>query len=487
MEKRKTDLKQLFADNWLILLLAAQPLLDTLAYWRQNDVATEAGYIRLAIMIVLPLYLLFTLKNKRKFILAMAAIGFYCALHVLNGFRVGYQSLYFDVAYLAKIAQMPVLAVCFVYLIRDEKTKNQAIKGFVTAAIITVLTLAVALATGTYVSTYHGGIGISGWVIDDNRCANSIIFVTLATVTMYIASVSKKVLLSVGIPVLISAILLANGTTACYIGLFAIFCGYAGFIVFRRFVTGEKIKKVFVITLVLLVIIAAAVYPLTPRAEISAAEAAAAGKLQNELDIKLGALGYDLASMSLEEKLNDPVVREIFDEYYKRMIEYVVPDMFQWFTMEEILTKYNMTTDAETIIDVRIMKINFASLIWDKCDFLTKLVGFEVTVDCGNGRDTNDMENDWHAVFYYCGYIGFAMYVLFVLYFLCKIIRRLLRDFKGTLTLFNCCLLIGFILMLGLAHFSGAVFRRPNVSIYLSVIMALINYQTCILPIKNEN
>ena len=65
--------------------------------------------------------------------------------------------------------------------IKDEKMKTQAFKGIIAAAVINLITIAVAFFTGTWNSTYGAGIGLSGWVIDDNRCANSIIFVSLST------------------------------------------------------------------------------------------------------------------------------------------------------------------------------------------------------------------------------------------------------------------------------------------------------------------
>ena len=96
-------------NHWLCGLIAAQPVLDAVAFWDRNAVATVAGYVRLLILLALPLYLLSTLRRKGRFLLCMAGIGLYCLLHVLNGFRVGYISLYFDLAYLVKVVQMPRL------------------------------------------------------------------------------------------------------------------------------------------------------------------------------------------------------------------------------------------------------------------------------------------------------------------------------------------------------------------------------------------
>ena len=89
-----------------------------------------------------------------------------------------------------------------------------------------------------------------------------------------------------------------------------------------------------------------------------------------------------------------------------------------------------------------------------------------------------DMENDWPAVFYYYGYVGFALYVGFVLAFLLRILSRLREDFKACFTVENFTLAITLGLQLDLAQFSGALVRRPNVSIYFALILALIWHQT---------
>lgn len=471
-------------NNWLCFLIAAQPVLDVIAYWNQNSVATVAGYIRLAIMLALPLHLLFTLKKKKGFVLSMLSIGLFCALHVLNGFRTGYISPVFDIAYMAKVAQMPVLAVCFIFYIRDEGMRKQALRGIMLAGIFLIAFLIVSIVTGTWTATYEGGLGISGWVINDNRCANSIILVTLSVFAVLFSALSERKIVNILLPVLVSAVLIANGTKACYMGLFAIFGGFTVFMPLRRLICGEKIKKVFALTLVLLMIGAAAVYPVTPRAKVDEAQAASALKNQSEFDGKLLSMGYDLNGMSLEEKLSDPVLRGLFEEFYYEMFGYLNPHMFQRFGTEKVLAKYGMTTEAATLIDVRIMKINYASLIWDECDVLTRLVGFESTEVCKDG--SYDMENDWPALFFYYGYLGFAMYVVFILYFIYRIIRRLIRDLKGSFSFENFALLLCLILQLGLAQFSGAILRRPNVSVYLSLVLALIYYKTAVLPLSRE-
>jgi nitrate reductase gamma subunit len=89
-----------------------------------------------------------------------------------------------------------------------------------------------------------------------------------------------------------------------------------------------------------------------------------------------------------------------------------------------------------------------------------------------------DLENDWPAIFYYCGYVGFAAYVCLIAYFAFLIARRLLQDLRSAFTADNFIVLLCFVLLIGIAQYSGAVLRRPNVSIYLSLILGLIAFQT---------
>lgn len=72
MQTNVSSAKKFFYDNWLTLLIALQPLLDTLAFWTQNERGTVAGVIRLIIMLVLPIVLLIKLKGKQRLRLFLA-------------------------------------------------------------------------------------------------------------------------------------------------------------------------------------------------------------------------------------------------------------------------------------------------------------------------------------------------------------------------------------------------------------------------------
>ena len=472
-------------NHWLMLLIVLQPLLDILAFWTKSPDGTLAGYIRLAIMVLLPLYLLFTLKEKKRFVFSMAAIALVCLLHILNCLRLGYVNLTFDVSYAAKTAQMPILAVCFIHCIRNEQTRNQAYWGLFFAAAITAASIGLSWITGTANVTYGVGLGISGWVIDDNRCANSVIVVTLAAFSVFCAVKSDKLLVNLLVPFLALAVLLSNGTKACYFAVFVIFTGFALFLIAEKFLKGTELKKPVVITLLALSLLAVVLTPLTPMYKVRSSQTSFAELNQGEVELKLQELGYDPDTLTDEEKLSDPVVRQVYEDYYRKMIWCIMPNLFDRFTIEEIIQKYDFTTDARTLINVRQIKSTYAALMWDHSDLLTRLFGIDVSDIWLTGKC--DLENDWPAIFYYYGYVGFAAYACFILYFVVLILRRLFRNFKTAFTADNFILLITFALMVGLAQFSGSVLRRPNVSVYLSVVLGLIYYQTCVKPVNEEN
>lgn len=483
-EKRRVSLQ----SCWLFCLIAVQPLLDFLAYWNRNSVATAAGYIRLALMVVLPLVLLFRLREKKeriKLLLALAGIGAYCALHVLNCLRLDYMDPFFDISYLAKVAQMPVLTVCFVFSLRDEGTKKQAIRGIWAAAVLVVLGFAAAVLTGTSTTTYAEGIGLSGWVIEDNRCANSIIYVTLSVFAIYAAVRSEKLAVTAAIPAVVMAMNIINGTKACYLGLFAILLGFAAFLLMEKPVLGKKLRGRTIAVLLAAVLLSAVIYPYSPRAKETALMASVSSAQQGEIEATAQALGYDLSAMSLEEILAEPELVDIYAHYYSKYMTSAIPDLFDRFGYEPVIRHFKASTQVSRLIDARQIKLCYSHLLWQQSDTLTKLLGFEVS-NIGNGG-IRDLENDWPALLYYFGVLGLALYAGFVLYFLYLVLRRLVRDFKGSFTSFNFSLLLCLLLQIGLAQLSGAILRRPNVSIYMAVVLGLIYYQTVRCPAGEES
>ena len=164
----------------------------------------------------------------------------------------------------------------------------------------------------------------------------------------------------------------------------------------------------------------------------------------------------------------------------------------QRFGFERVFEKYNYSLVVSEITAGRQQKRNFAQMVWEDSDTLTKCFGYEYislimdykTTD-PDGNETVqqaifDLENDFPSVFYYSGYIGFALYLAFIGYFALLIIVGLITRFNKLFTVESGMVGVTFLLALGTSQFSGNVLRRPNASIYLSVILAYIYWLTAI-------
>lgn len=478
--KDSFSIKNAFSNNWLFLFVIMQPLLDILAFWTSSETGTVAGYIRLMFMIIFPLHLLLSYKDRKSLIFSLGIIVALALAHVLNLFRVGYINVVSDVKNMAKIMYLPIMAVCLCCYVQDEKTKKQVVNGLLVNCFLLASVIIISYVTGTYNPTYGYGLGTSAWVTDQNRCTHSVILSALCIFSMYFGLGSKNKIWHYLAPVAVLVVCISNGTSSCYLTLLACLAGFAFFRVFCSVIRREKLckaDKLLVLYLIALFAFSIVIYPVTPRAKITEIERAAAEKRQGGLEAELLALGYDVRNMSPEERMNEPVVREKMAEFYTKTIYGGAPGLIESFDVYRIMDAFGMTTDANVISDVRRMKRVNAHLIWEDSDFATKLTGFEFAKVDWPG-DPLDLENDWHAIFYYYGVFGFAAYALYMLYILFLVIRKLMYGFKENLTEYNFALLLSFIILIGLAHFSGALLKRPNSSIYMALIISLLSYQT---------
>ena len=104
---------------------------------------------------------------------------------------------------------------------------------------------------------------------------------------------------------------------------------------------------------------------------------------------------------------------------------------------------------------------------------MARLFGLEL-YDLTYDDITYDAENDFHGVYYLCGWAGLILVIAFIGYFLVRIVYALVKDFKGCFTISAAG--FGIALICGLAHayFTAGVLRRPNSNFYLAVILAAV-------------
>ena len=94
-----------FPKQLIALLFAVQPCLDVLAYWTRNEHATPAGYIRLVLLVLLPIITFALTDQKKRLLYFYTVAGLFSLMHILNAYRVGYISPVYDIRYLASVTQ----------------------------------------------------------------------------------------------------------------------------------------------------------------------------------------------------------------------------------------------------------------------------------------------------------------------------------------------------------------------------------------------
>lgn len=459
-------------ENWFFYLIILQPILDIVAYFQKdNIVGSLAGYSRLIVMFIVPVLVLIMTKKKKNFILWMSAIAIFSLLHIVNSYRVGYISLYQDVAYLLRVIQMPILAVSFMYYIKSDHYIEMTSKSFVINAVVIFVTMSIAHLTGTADWSYEGyNIGLKGWFANSN--SQSIIIITLVPFVLYYTLLKNKIWVTTALSLLACFLLISNGTKAAYYSIFLIFGGFAVFLILEYFMhkkNGEKLKLFSILCFVVLCVGSFFAYPLTPRYDMDTYYNNYVENDQAEMDDDLKKMNMSSGKVTLEEILADPIRKQELIDYYGPKLN---EEMVERFGVETVLEAYGWWPDSQKLTDMRFKKVTYANLLWEESDSVTKFVGFEYSRIHGF-----DLENDYPAIYFYYGYIGMGLYIAFLLYFIYLVIVKCVKDFKGVFNSFNFTLLLTYALQLGLAQFSGAILRRPNVSIYMSIIMALIYYQ----------
>lgn len=112
----------------------------------------------------------------------------------------------------------------------------------------------------------------------------------------------------------------------------------------------------------------------------------------------------NIDDMSVPERIRDKVAHAYFEWIYK---QFIPEDVIDRFGIDNVIEAYGATNDVKTLMDTRIIKCTYARLVWDESDTLTKMFGFQVS-EMSTEVGTYDLENDWQAILYYYGYVGFA-------------------------------------------------------------------------------
>ena len=330
-------------------------------------------------------------------------------------------------------------------------------KGIIVSYTIIFVSVILSIITGTYNNTYTT-YGITGWFSSANT--QSMILTVISPLFIYFCS--KKESYKYFIAMAMFFILLYfNGTKACYYTLIFSLIVMLYVLIFKK---ENKPTKV-IITLAFLVG-CLCIYNVSFTSDRNQ-EVDNTIKSNDEAIIKL----LEKGNLSKQETINILRTSYLFEEAMDDLGEDAVYN-----EMKDKVTLYNLG-------DNRLIKRIYGKVVFKNSDTLTKLVGINHKVISDYGRD---LENDITAIFYYYGYIGFALYIIFILSFAILGIKVLI---KKPIKLFSPrFIVLTFTILLSLfgGEYSGALLRKTNANIYLSIVFALY-YVYLIYSDNNDN
>lgn len=518
--------------SWIVgAIVVIQPLLDVLSYFLQemgsNSLTTALRFLMLAGVALLG----FLVSDRKKlYFIFYGVVVVYWITHMLNCFRVGYQSPVSDAGAFSRIMNFPVFALSFItFFEKGKDVRRVVVWGFAINLLTMVLFTVLPWATGNPVYTYDElYIGVMGWFAVEN--SQSTILVLVAPVAIYGAYRLKKYPLFLLAVLLSFGMLFVTGTKFTFYSIFII----AGAFIFLFVMNLRKQSIRYVTPLLAVLVLVVAFRQYSPMQQRESQYAYSQGIYQQIVEDGLRSSGTDAETLeairqevnqakedSSSNKQSSNSGKETEEEYAAetrlgRMREglisvYTDPDgygpiledMTERFGIYNVMEIYDYTSASYVLSDFRVLKSRYAELMWEEKDTLTHLLGSEAQDMITSGFNY-DLENDFPAVFYSCGYIGFALYMLSLLAFFGMILRAFALDVSAAwqeqkgkkrrsvlrvlgalgggiqrfLTVEMGAVGMTFLLAVISGLISGNTLRRPNVTVYFAISAAYLCYLT---------
>lgn len=451
----------------ILVLFIVQPLMDILSFWMDKLAMSNTLTLLLRMLVLLCFALTGFLASRKKWVYfafagvcAVLAAGHYYACS-----RVGYLSPITDLTNFVRVIQMPLFAICFISCIKRNRRCYRALeKGcFINFWLISV-SVALALITGTSAPTYQdSGFGIIGWFATTN--AQSAVLSILVPIVV-ILSYRQRNLPLFTITSLVGFLqLYFLGTRLAFLTMVATVLG----LLLIAIVTKNISKKYFVVLFVMLAV-AFGTVKLSPMYANQTRYQQAMDSKQADANVMMQRADDKLdpnKKLSLKERI--PLLRVIY-RYYNHQL-------CCRYNVYRVMEAYNYSSRVSDITALRRKKIIFCKLLMQEHPATSQVFGLELERMTFHDF-TFDVENDFHGIYYLYGWAGLAALLVFLFWFLYRIFRVLLRDFKKYFTIEAGAVGVALCLALIYAYCTAGVLRRPNSSFYLSMLLAAVYYLT---------
>lgn len=300
------------------------------------------------------------------------------------------------------------------------------------------------------------------------------------------ASNSKSILIYLVVSIIGSIILFTNGTKSCYLSLLASLC----IMIFTLIISKKEQKRILkLLVTIILLILSVVLYKYSSIYE----RRVITDNVTKEYSKDIENVVIASQPKTDETEINDTDIDNIdIDNIdvnnYEMCIKilntsYIYGDLIKIHGERLVYEEMKPYLSAEALSNNRLCKVINAKIEYRNSDILTKFLGIGYSRIGANGLD---LENDLRAIFFYYGYLGFAIYIAFLAYFILKVAMTFLkntsiiRDKECIILLFLSALLI-----FG-GEYSGAFLRKSNANIYLSLYLVILFFDLKKYYLKSE-
>ena len=443
----KEKIGNYISTYWLFFIIITQPILDIIAYFSFDEYLTPISFVTRSIYLVfIVLYTFIKIKDKKKYILLELPFMLFSVIHLFNSIRTSGFNIFDDLRYLVLVMQMPIVTIALCLYVSENRHHNKKIeKGLWVSLVIICISVILSIITKSFSTTYEG-YGLTGWFTSANT--QSMILVSVFPYCLYTFSKRNKYIYLFGL-MMAFFLLFFNGTRACYYTL-VLSLVVMIYILLTHFQARKNLIKVGLTFMILILSLAMFRFSSTFERKSSMDDVNRAN--QEQIDL----LGSD--NLTKEETIS--ILKT----------SYLYEDMIDTFGEDVVYEEMKDKITASNLSDNRLVKRIYAKIIFDNSDTLTKLVGFNQGEIEKYGMD---IENDITAIFYYYGYIGFALYIAFLMAFVVMAFKLLIKNplmiFSGKF------MILSFSIALAIfgSEYSGALLRKPNANIYVALLLVL--------------
>lgn len=511
--------------HWLVgAIIVIQPALDVLSYFL-GELGSNSFSTALRFLLLMAVALLGFLVSDRKrvYFIFYGVMGAFWLAHMVNCYRIGYQSMVADTANFLRIMSFPMFTLSFITFFKKGRHLRRFIyTGFAINLGEILLFTALPWLTGHPVYTYETlGLGVLGWFSVPS--AQSAVIVLVIPLSLLFAYKSGRYWLFLLASLLGFGLMFVTGTKFTFYSIFII----AGAYIFLFMLGSPKKGLRYALPLLAVMVLVFAFRSKAPMQQRESQSAYALSNYQQLVEESLKNSGADQEELEQirqelqegekgestvsaeDEALRLRRLRQSLMGVYTDPEVYgpVFGNIYERFGVYNVMDAYEYTSEPTILSDSRIRKSMFAKLMWEEKDFATRLLGFEYSDMLYDGTNY-DLENDFPAVFYFCGYIGFGLYMVFLAVFVVMIFKAFFQDVAAAwraqegasrrLPVRGLCSLGGgvrrfltvemgavgmtFLLAAIAAQISGNVLRRPNVTAYFAIAAAYL----CCLTIQRR-